>query len=131
MKREELSAALKKALKIPGMQTHINRKTAAWRLIHKRDGLKGIYNPTIETVYEWAKGKVASILYIRLHQKSLEELYEMFVCGMTAGEMNLRFYRALFGLDEVQAPLEVVEPSETKKISNENGDKTINFILNK
>ena len=87
LQREELSA-LKKALKIPGMQSHINRKTAAWRLIHKRDGLKGIYNPTREVIYEWVKGKVASILYSGLHQKSLEELYEMYACGMTAGETN-------------------------------------------
>lgn len=89
MKREELSA-LKKALKIPGMQTHINRKTAAWKVIQRRDNNKfyASFTPTKETLHTWVKGKVASILYSRLHQKSLEELYEMFVCGMTAGEMN-------------------------------------------
>ena len=81
MKHKELSA-LKKALKIPGMQAHINRKTAAWRLIHKRDGLKGTYNPTREVIYEWIKGKIASTLHSYFHLKSLSYLigkYELWI----------------------------------------------------
>jgi hypothetical protein len=109
MKREELSA-LKKALKIPGMQSHINRKAAAWGVIHRKAGFtsRRKYKPSNEIVYEWAKGKIASILYSSLHQKSLEELYEMYACGMTAGEMNF--------LDEVNIIDEAKKQSGLKII---------------
>lgn len=65
-------------MKIPGMKSHINRKAAAWRM----------QNVSKETLHTWAKGKIASILHSSLHQKSLEELYEMYVCGMTASKIN-------------------------------------------
>jgi hypothetical protein len=56
--------ALKNALKLPGMQSHINRMKAAWKN----------RQPSPDTLYTWATHKVAKGLYTRLLHRPLSHL---------------------------------------------------------
>ena len=60
MKRE-----LKKALKLPGMQSHINRKRAYWK------------TPSEEMQMMWARHRIADMLHVKLNRLPLSQLLSL------------------------------------------------------
>lgn len=71
--------ALKEALKLPGMESHIRRLKASWKEP----------NPSQDIIYGWVKHEVAKRLYAAMLQKlCLSELMAMHQSGISALAMH-------------------------------------------
>lgn len=68
-KRKRLiKSGIKKALKLPGMESHINRKKSYWKKLY----------PSDETLESWLRFRVVDMISQKLYKEDLSDLVEVY-----------------------------------------------------